>query len=191
MVYLPSLSAEGTSLSDIFKAYPAAAVPVIDACQALLRGPSPFSEAQREMIAAYVSGLNGCGHCTNTHTGATETLGTPKGMIADLLGGLDDAEIDDKMKVMLGYVYKLNHTPREITKADADAVFEAGWSEQALHDAVAICALFNYFNRYVTGLGLETPPEKAAARGKMLVEVGYEGMIKALKLREKAAAAAE
>ena len=92
MVYLPSLASEETSLSDVFKAYPATALPLIEACEAILRGPSPFKPAEREMIAAYVSGLNGCGHCTGTHTGATEALGTPKGLVAELVDDLDTCD---------------------------------------------------------------------------------------------------
>ena len=30
-----------------------------------------------------------------------------------------------------------------LTQADADAIFAAGWDDQALHDTVSMCALFN------------------------------------------------
>ena len=31
----------------------------------------------------------------------------------------------------------------------------SGWDEKALHDAVSVCALFNFMNRYVEGLGIK------------------------------------
>ena len=34
----------------------------------LMRGPSPFSPGEREMIAAYVSGVNSCRYCHGTHS---------------------------------------------------------------------------------------------------------------------------
>ena len=43
-----------------------------------------------------------------------------------------------------------------MTQADADAVFAAGWNDQALHDAVSTCALFNFMNRLVEGHGIKT-----------------------------------
>jgi hypothetical protein len=33
-------------------------------------------------------------------------------------------------------------------------VLAAGWQEQALHDAVAVCGLFSLMNRLVEGLGI-------------------------------------
>ena len=39
---------------------------------ALLRGPSELSPAQRELLFAYVSGLNSCDYCHHTHTHVAE-----------------------------------------------------------------------------------------------------------------------
>jgi hypothetical protein len=55
MTYLPSLPPDAV-LPDVFRARPEIYRPLIDYHQALLRGPSPLSEAERELIAAYVSG---------------------------------------------------------------------------------------------------------------------------------------
>ena len=55
--------------------------------------------------------------------------------------------------MLLRYVGKLTSNPSKITPADAEAVLAAGWDERALHDAVAVCALFNMMNRLVDGLG--------------------------------------
>ena len=66
MTYLPSLP-PGAVLMDVFRARPEIYRPLLDFHQALLRGPSPLSVADRELIAAYVSGPNTCGYC---HRGA-------------------------------------------------------------------------------------------------------------------------
>jgi len=34
----------------------------------LMRGPSPFTPAERELIAAYVSGVNSCRYCHGVHS---------------------------------------------------------------------------------------------------------------------------
>ena len=62
---------------------------------------------------------------------------------------IDGAPIAEKLKPLLHYVEKLNRLPSRLTQADADRVFAAGWDEQALHDAVSVCALFNFMNRLV------------------------------------------
>jgi len=41
-----------------------------------------------------------------------------------------------------------------VSDRDAQAVFAAGWDEQALYDAICVCALFNFMNRLVEGMGV-------------------------------------
>ncbi len=51
---------DGARLLDVFARYPETTRPLIEYHEVLLRGPSPLSVAERELIAAYVSGLNAC-----------------------------------------------------------------------------------------------------------------------------------
>lgn len=62
MSYLRSLK-PGAGLLQIFRAFPEVARPLLEYHEVLLRGESPFSAAERELIAAYVSGLNNCNYC--------------------------------------------------------------------------------------------------------------------------------
>ena len=64
-----------------------------------------------------------------------------------------------------------------MTQADADAVYAAGWDEQALHDAVAVCALFNFMNRYVQGLGIPADEAFFDEAGRRLHDFGYQGFL--------------
>jgi hypothetical protein len=81
------------------------------------------------------------------------------------------------MVPVLHYIRKLTLTPTKMTQADADAVFAAGWSERALYDAVQICCLYNFMNRFVEGLGLSPIPDQFAMEGRMIREGGYKGML--------------
>ena len=65
-----------------------------------------------------------------------------------------------------------------MTQADADAVFAANWSERALHDAVSVCALFNFVNRVVEGLGIRSGPDAVDVESKRLVDDGYVGLLR-------------
>jgi AhpD family alkylhydroperoxidase len=75
MAYLPSLPPDAVLL-DVFRAYPQTARPLLDYHQALLRGPSPLTEAERELIAAYVSGLNACRYCHGAHQATAQAFGS-------------------------------------------------------------------------------------------------------------------
>ena len=73
VAYLPSLPGDAVLL-DVFRAYPDTARPLLDYHQVLLRGPSPLSVAERELIAAFMSGLNACGYCHGVHTATAQAL---------------------------------------------------------------------------------------------------------------------
>lgn len=172
MSYLPSLSS-GATLLDVFKKFPDTNRPLIEYHEALLRGPSPFTEAERELIAAYVSGLNRCRYCRGVHTATAERLGVEAGLIAKLVDDADLAAAPEKMRPVLSYAKKLTQSADGAAKADAEVVFAAGWDETALYHLVATTALFNYMNRLVEGLGIELDPAYLDPASKRLSEGGY------------------
>lgn len=155
---------DAPDLADVFRAYPVGLRPLLEYHDALLRGESPLSVADRELIAAYVSGLNACGFCLGAHAIIAEALGVDAALIDSLIEDLDHAPVDDRLRPLLAYVGKLTRAPASVRAADRDAVFAAGWSERALHDAVATCALFSFMNRLVEGMGVATSPAIQAAQ---------------------------
>src|SRR5260370_40689490 len=106
MTCLPSLPSDAVLL-DVFRAYPGTARPLLDYHQALLRGPSPLTVAERELIAAYVSGLNACRYCHGVHTAVAEVFGIPEGTLGALLEDIGAAPVTERMKPLLRYVGKL------------------------------------------------------------------------------------
>lgn len=176
MSHLPSLGPDAVLL-DVFKAFPDTARPLLDYHQVLLRGPSPLSPAERELIAAYVSGLNACGYCHGVHTQTAAAFGVPEGVLDDLLADVETAEVEERLRPILRYVRKLTLTPSRISASDAEDVLKAGWDERALHDAVSVCALFNMMNRLVEGLGIRADDTYfAVAAGRLSGSAGYAGL---------------
>lgn len=176
MSYLPSLPLTA-SLLDVFKAYPQTSRPLIEFHEVLLRGPSPFTEMERELIAAYVSGLNHCRYCHGVHTATAERLGAPAGLVKRLIESPELSDAPEKMRPVLRYAHKLTRDPASIMRADVDAIFAAGWDETALYHAAATTALFNFMNRLVEGLGIELDPAYAAGAAQRLADRGYLPLI--------------
>lgn len=176
MTYLRSLPSRAV-LRDVFAAFPQTSRPLLDYHQALLRGPSPFSVAERELIAAYVSGLNACDYCHGVHTATAQAFGVKEELVAALLDDVDAAPTDERMKPVLRYVRKLTQTPSRLTAADAEAVLAAGWDEQALHDAASVCGLFNLMNRLVEGLGIHADTGYFRLSAERLATQGYAGLL--------------
>ena len=154
---------------------------LIEFHQALLRADSPLAPAQLELIAAYVSGLNACQYCHGVHSETARAFGMEEGALEALLSDADTASIDPGMRPLLAYAKKLTFSPTRMTRADADAVYAAGWNERALHDAVLTICLFNFMNRLLEGHGCKGAPEIYAARGVALKEEGYAPLLKLLR----------
>jgi uncharacterized peroxidase-related enzyme len=177
--YLSSLPDDAV-LMDVFKRYPETSRPLLAYHEVVMRGPSPFSVAERELIAAYVSGVNSCDYCHGVHTVTAEACGIAEGAVPAAVADLDAAPMAENMRPVLRYVGKLTRTPAELTRADAEEVLAAGWDEDALHSAVMVCALFNFMNRMVEGHGITAGPEYFAKSGHRLKELGYAGLSRLL-----------
>src|SRR5215831_9685098 len=108
--------------------------------QKIMRGPSPLSEADRELIAAFVSRVEECNVCTNRHRTLAAELGSDVTVLEAWVANVDGAPIPDRLKPIFRFVKKLTEQPARIIKSDADAVFAAGWNEKALEHAIAVCA---------------------------------------------------
>jgi hypothetical protein len=65
--------------------------------------------------------------------------------------------------------------PSELGSADAEAVRAAGVSDDALIDAIHVCALFNMIVRLADALGWDVPPDEAfRGRAETMLAGGYE-----------------
>ncbi|RFU11993.1 peroxidase [Rhodobacteraceae bacterium W635] len=178
----PSLP-DPAGLGDVFRQYPETVPPLLDFHDRLLRGDSPLSVAERELIAAYVSALNACQFCHGAHLLYARAFGISEAALDAMVTDLDAAPLEDRQKPLLAYVAKLTRDPTSLRRADAEAVYAAGWTERALYDAVQVCALFNFMNRIVEGTGVAAYPldpdsateeDLAARRGRSYADFGRE-----------------
>ena len=75
------------------------------------------------------------------------------------------------------FAEKLTVEPARISQADIDALTAAGWSEQAVEDAINVIALFNYVNRLVDALGLDNDEAYFRRIGRVLASQGYAPLL--------------
>jgi len=177
MTYLKSFPKDA-GLPHLYQAYPETAKPLLEYIQVLLRGSSPLSVGQRELIAAYVSALNACHFCIGLHQATAARFGVSEAVLAELMAEVQTAQVDEKLKPILEYVRKLTLSPAKMTAADAEAVYAVGWDDRALHDTVSVCALFNFMNRLVDGLGIDADGEYFQIVSEQLAKGGYVRPIK-------------
>jgi alkylhydroperoxidase family enzyme len=84
------------------------------------------------------------------------------------------SRLDDQHKALFTFLAKVNGDAARIRQEDLDAVKNVGWSDEAIYDAITVCGLFNFYNRWcdATGVG-ELPAEGFKESGKRLAQYGY------------------
>lgn len=117
-------------------------------------GPGALTQALKEKIGLVVSGINSSSYCIAIHMELLRRMGVEKAVGRKLVTDYPNAPVEEKEKVLYRFADKLTRKPFEITQADADAVRQAGWSEDALVETVLTVAWMNFINRVSTGLGL-------------------------------------
>jgi uncharacterized peroxidase-related enzyme len=84
------------------------------------------------------------------------------------------APIPETLRAMLAFLEKLTLTPEEVEPADAAPLRAAGLSDEAIADAVHVCANFNLINRVSDALGFElTGPASLSRYAGFLLKRGY------------------
>ena len=166
---------EDAGPANVFRTYPDIFGHWVKMGQQMMNGPSPLTPGEREMIASYVVGLLDCRYAYAAHSAAAYAWGIPEGLIEALLADPKTAPVEAKLRPLLAFVKKLTLTPGKMAKADAEAVFEAGWDERALHDAILVTARMSFMSKLVEGYGfIPMSPERAKADAQRRVAMGYQ-----------------
>ncbi len=70
----------------------------------------------------------------------------------------ESAAIPEKMKALLRYLAVVNDHPARVTQARVDEARAAGLSDEELYDGATVCAIFNFFNRWIDATGVPDVP---------------------------------
>ena len=61
-----------------------------------------------------------------------------------------------------------------VTRDDIDVLRRAGWDDEGIYFAISTCALFNFYNRWITASGVpEMSAEAHRLQGKNIATRGY------------------
>jgi uncharacterized peroxidase-related enzyme len=138
-----------------------------------MRGPSEWSVADRELMAAYVSKVNQTAFCVGAHSATATRASGDAGRVAAVLSDVESAPIEEPLRATLRMLGTLTRSG-EVSAADMRAVLAAGASPQQVEDALAVCAAFNVTDRLADAFGFAVlSPEGFDAGAKYLLKRGY------------------
>ncbi len=84
------------------------------------------------------------------------------------------AGLDEQHKALFRLIDRVNHESPTMTAADLDAARAAGWTDEALYFAITVCALFNFYNRWIDATGVHALSDEAHRQGgKRSAQFGY------------------
>jgi alkylhydroperoxidase family enzyme len=91
-----------------------------------------------------------------------------------VISDLESSPLPAAEKALRRFVDKVNRDSVRIGPSDIATLHEAGWSDEAIWYAITVCALFNFYNRWIDASGVHALSEEAhRAGGKHSVETGY------------------
>jgi hypothetical protein len=93
-------------------------------------------------------------------------------MVQAVLDDYRRAPVDAAFVALLALVEKAAARAATVTARDVAAARAAGWSEEAIYDALTVCALFNFYTTWVDGTGVPGLPDYHPS-GERLASEGY------------------
>ena len=142
--------------------------------QGVMRRPASISPGLRELVAAYTSYCNDCRFCTMAHAAAAGELLGDEALVWGALRNLEGSALDEKHKALLRFVGKVTRDLPAVWRDDVAALRAMGWDDEAIYFAISVCALFNFYNRWIDATGVHALSDDAhRAGGKRSAQFGY------------------
>jgi alkylhydroperoxidase family enzyme len=97
-----------------------------------------------------------------------------RALVDAVLADYRTAPIDEAQKALFAFIEKMNAQSNQITRQDVDRVKAAGWTDEAIYDAITVCSLFKFYNSWIDATGVHDLPASGYERsGKRLAAQGY------------------
>ena len=94
--------------------------------------------------------------------------------MASVLDDYTTAPISGKERALFAFIARVVENSAAITPADVACARDAGWSDEALYDAITVCALFQFYNTWIDATGVsDMLPFAYERQAKRLAELGY------------------
>jgi alkylhydroperoxidase family enzyme len=95
-------------------------------------------------------------------------------LVQDAIRDLESSALTEKDKALLRFVVKVNADSPHITPEDMQPLYRVGWDDEAIYYAITVCALFNFYNRWIDATGVHAlSAEGHLEGGKRTAAHGY------------------
>ncbi|WP_411031457.1 carboxymuconolactone decarboxylase family protein [Spongiimicrobium sp. 3-5] len=113
-----------------------------------------------EAIGVYVSRLNKCNYCVEHHLAGLRRLLQDDVKVDAYMDAIEKDTLNgffnDRYDQGLAYARKLTLNPTELSKTDVENLINKGFTDGEVLEINQVSSYFNYVNRTVVGLGVNT-----------------------------------
>jgi alkylhydroperoxidase family enzyme len=85
--------------------------------------------------------------------------------VAGVIRDPESSALSEKEKALFRFIDKVNHHSPLITAEDMQPLHAAGWDDEAIYYAITVCALFNFYNRWIDAIGVHALSDEAHRQG--------------------------
>ena len=118
---------------------------------------SELSRSEREMMAVVVSVKNGCEYCCLHHSEALNHYWKDRERLNLFISDINRGGLNEREKLLCDYAEKLTCQPEQFNNDSFIKILKENYfSDSAILDATLVVAYFNFVNRIVLALGVET-----------------------------------
>ena len=86
-------------------------------------------------------------------------------LVRGVLENLETSALPENEKALLRFVARVNRESPSITPDDMQPLYAAGWDDRAIYFAITVCALFNFYNRWIDASGVHALSDEAHREG--------------------------
>ena len=82
-----------------------------------------------------------------------------------VLNDVETSQLSEAEKALFRFVKKVNFESVSIGTADIEGLHEVGYTDEAIYYALTVCALFNFYNRWIDASGVHPMSDEAHQSG--------------------------
>jgi len=95
-------------------------------------------------------------------------------LVQSVLDDFETSALTEAEKELFRFIDKVNNDSPRITHEDMKPLHAAGWTDEQIYYAITVCALFNFYNRWIDASGVHALSDEAHREGgKRSATFGY------------------
>jgi alkylhydroperoxidase family enzyme len=86
-------------------------------------------------------------------------------LVEQVLADFESSQLTAAEKALFRFLVRVNEESHGIVAEDLERLRGEGWTDDQIYSAVTVCALFNFYNRWIDATGVPALSDEAHREG--------------------------